>query len=78
MKTYNVFHNGIKIGSSLSYNEAEELRKGKYNCQVVEVVSNEVYMASFSDDKIATLERNHHSRPDHEDRDNSVRNFLNN
>ena len=78
MKAYNVFHNGIKIGSSLSYSEAEELRKGKYNCQIVEVITNEAYMASFSGDKIAMLERNHHSKTDHEDRDNSIHNFLNN
>ena len=78
MASFNVFHNGVKIGSNLSSSEAEELRKGKYNCQVVEVVSHDQYMASFSGDKLEMLERNHQSVPDHEDRDNAVHNLLNN
>ena len=78
MKHYNVFQNGIKIGSSLSLPEAEALQKGKYNCQIVESVSHEAYMASFSGDKLAMLERNHHECPNYEDRDNAVHNLLNN
>lgn len=78
MASFNVFHNGIKIGSNLSYTEAEGLQKGKYNCQIVEAVSHDQYMASFAGDKIAMLERNHHERLDHEDRDNAVNDLLNN
>lgn len=78
MRSFNVFHNGIKIGSDLSQQEAEALRNGKYNCQIVEVVTYEAYMSSFSGDKLDMLERNHHSRPDYEDRDNAVHDLLNN
>ena len=78
MNSYNVFHNGVKIGSNLSRPEAEALQKGKYNCQIVESVSHEAYMASFSEDKTEMLERNHHERPNYEDRDNAIHNLLNN
>lgn len=40
--------------------------------------AHEAYMATFSGDNLEMLERNHHSTPDHEDRDNAIHNLLNN
>ena len=77
--TYKVFQNGQLLKKGLSYEDAVELKDGKFNRKIVEEISHEEYLDKKSGTaftaRVKSLEALNQSRHNPEDRDDAVGRF---